>query len=134
MLSHFQKNNKGIIMEDTNKRVRTQEEIKEYIIDILRYIFDPEIPVNIYDLGLIYEINLEKRDNYNNCTIVMTLTSPGCPVADSIISQIEFYIRSIPEIDEVRVDVVFDPPWDISKVSQEGRDILELEGAVLPQY
>lgn len=130
----LKKNNKGNIVEDVNNRVRTKEEIKEYIIHILKYIFDPEIPVNIYDLGLIYEINLEEIDNYNYCTVVMTLTSPGCPVAGSIVSQIEFYIRSIPEIDEIRVNIVFDPPWDISKVSQEGRDILELEGTVLPQY
>jgi len=137
MVDSKTKDNKTIdnkIKESEIKRPRNDEEIKEYIIYQLRYIFDPEIPVNIYDLGLIYEINLKNVDRYKYCTIVMTLTSPGCPVADSLINQVEFYTKSIPEIDEVRVNVVFSPPWDVSKVTQEGRDILELEGTVVPQY
>ena len=121
-------------MEKNSSKPRTIDEVKEYVIYLLKYIFDPEIPVNIYDLGLIYDIKLEEIDHYTYCTITMTLTSPGCPAADLILSQVDFYVLSVPEIDEVKIKVVFDPPWNPSKVTQEGRDILELEGTVIPQY
>lgn len=121
-------------MDKVILKARTKEEVIEYIISLLKCIFDPEIPVNIYDLGLIYDIKLEEIDNYTYCTITMTLTSPACPVADTLISQVDYFVRSVPEVDETNIDIVFDPAWNPSKVTKEGRDILELEGTVIPQY
>ncbi len=115
-------------------RIRTKEEIKKQVIEHLQSIFDPEIPVNIYDLGLIYEIKLDVLKNYMYCTIVMTLTSPACPVADTMVSEVNFYTKSIPEIDEVDIKIIFDPIWNPSKISKEGREILELEGTIIPLY
>jgi len=121
-------------VEKVTLKPRTIQEIKDNIIINLKYIFDPEIPVNIYDLGLIYNMELEIVKNYMYCRITMTLTSPACPVADSILGDVYLYTRNIAEIDEVDIKLVFDPPWDNTKISQEGIDILELEGTVLPQY
>ena len=113
---------------------KNDEEIIESIIKNIKTIYDPEIPINIHDLGLIYNIKLEMVKNYKHCTIDMTLTSPGCPVSDSLMSDVYYYTLSVPEIDEVNVNLTFAPPWDFSKISQEGKDILELEGTVIPAY
>ena len=121
-------------MNNEQLKPKTLDEIRKNVILNLKYIYDPEIPVNIYDLGLIYDIQFKIENNYTFCSIRMTLTSPGCPVADQILSEVHFYTIGIPEIDEVDIDLVFDPPWDSSHVSQEGRDILELEGTIIPQY
>jgi len=121
-------------MQSQQLKPKTLLEIKESIIHHLRYIFDPEIPVNIYDLGLIYDVKLQEEKNYMYCTVTMTLTSPGCPAADTILSDVHYYTLSVPEIDEVEINLVFNPVWDISLVSEEGKDILELEGTVFPRY
>ena len=91
------------------------------ILKVLKEIYDPEIPVNIYDLGLIYEIDV---DDYLNVDVKMTLTAPNCPVADSILNEVRGKIAQIDEAGKVRVDLVFDPPWDQSKMSEEA--MLEL--------
>lgn len=117
-----------------NEIEKRDERLKEEVIKALKGVYDPEIPVNIYDLGLIYKIEFETIENYLYCTIFMTLTSPGCPVSDTLVSQVHYLVKLINEIDEVDVTLVFDPPWDLSKISEEGREILELEGAVIPRY
>lgn len=122
------------IMDLDNTKVRTEDEIIEAVISRLQNIYDPEIPVSIYDLGLIYDIKLEVKQNYTYCTITMTLTSPGCPASDSIANDVYYYTVTIPEIDEVKIDIVFSPPWDFSFISKEGKEILELDGTVIPQY
>lgn len=81
---------------------------KGKIIEVLKTCYDPEIPVNIYELGLIYDINL---DDYNNVCVKMTLTSPACPVAGILPGEVEDKIRALPETNDVRVEVVWDPPW-----------------------
>jgi FeS assembly SUF system protein len=81
---------------------------EKLIIDQLRTIYDPEIPVNIYELGLIYEINI---DEDLNVEIKMTLTSPNCPVAESLPSEVETKIRKIENVEEVNLIIVWDPPW-----------------------
>ena len=93
-----------------------KDEIKKKIISNLKHVFDPEIPVNIYDLGLVYEINLEEKDKSLMCNIMMTLTSPGCPVADSLVSETTYAAKSVDEVDEVNIQLTFSPPWDQSKV------------------
>ena len=108
------------------------EEIKEKIIEEkLKKVFDPEIPINIYDLGLIYNVELTEKDNYLFVTIEMTLTSPACPVAESLLGQVKSYVEAVDEVDECTVDLVFDPPWSKEKISEEGNLELMLSGMVL---
>ena len=95
--------------------------IEENIIRMLKTVFDPEIPVNIYDLGLIYKIDV---DDDKNVVIDMTLTAPGCPIADFITEDVKQKVQSIDTINEVTINIVFDPPWDKSMMSEEA--LLEL--------
>ena len=104
--------------------------IKIKIVENLKLIFDPELPVNIYDLGLIYKIELEVKDNYMYCEIEMTLTSPSCPVSDSLLSQVQYAALNLEEIDEVNVDLVFEPMWTNEKITSEGKDILMMSGII----
>lgn len=110
------------------------EEIKEKVIHHLKHVYDPEIPVNIYDLGLIYKIDFEVRGHYLFCFITMTLTSPGCPVADALLSEVKYVSLAVDEVDEASVELTFEPPWDRTMVSQEGHDILIASGMVIPSY
>jgi len=108
------------------------KEIQEKIIEQkLKKVFDPEIPINIYDLGLIYKVELEEKGNYLFVKIEMTLTSPACPVAESLLGQVKSYVEAIDEVDECIVDLVFDPPWSKEKISEEGNMELMLSGMVL---
>ena len=91
------------------------------IVQVLKGIYDPEIPVNIYDLGLIYEINV---DEYDNVDITMTLTAPACPMADVILSEVNDKVKAIKAVRKVVVNLVFDPPWSKEMMSQEA--LLEL--------
>ena len=96
-------------------------ELEAEIFKVIKTIYDPEIPVNIYDLGLIYEVEV---DDYDNVDVKMTLTAPNCPVADSILAEVRDKIAAIKETNRVNVDLVFDPPWDKSMMSEEA--MLEL--------
>ena len=95
-----------------------KEQLKEEIINVLKTIYDPEIPVNIYELGLIY--NIEINDN-KRVSIQMTLTSPACPVAGSMPIEIENKLYSIPEVDYAEVKVVWEPPWNQEMMSEVAR-------------
>lgn len=86
------------------------------IVNTLKNIFDPEIPVNIYDLGLIYDIETDEKQHVK---ITMTLTAPNCPVADVLPNEIKEKVESIPGVAGVDVNLVFDPPWDQSMMSEE---------------
>lgn len=88
----------------------------EAIVAALRTVEDPEIPVNIYDLGLVYKI---ERDEKGFVEIVMTLTAPGCPVAGDIVGWVEKAVRGVDGVANVKVNLVFDPPWDKSRMSDE---------------
>ena len=107
-----------------------KNELKIKIVENLKLIFDPELPVNIYDLGLIYKIELEVKDNYMYCEIEMTLTSPSCTVSDSLLSQVQYAALNLEEIDEVNVDLVFEPMWTNEKITSEGKDILMMSGII----
>ncbi len=96
-------------------------DIKEKIVRELKKIYDPEIPVNIYDLGLIYDISCNKAKKGYECKIVMTLTSAFCPAAESIVKLVENIKNSIEELEDLKVELVFDPPWDRSKMSDEAK-------------
>ena len=88
------------------------------VMKALRTVFDPEIPVNIYDLGLIYEI---KVDEAGFAAVKMTLTAPNCPVAGILPGQVEAKVRSVPGITGAKVELVFDPPWDRSMMSDAAK-------------
>ncbi len=96
-------------------------EIKEKVITEIKKIYDPEIPVNIYELGLIYDVTVDKD---NKVYIKMTLTTPNCPVAESLPNEVKNSIKEIQDVTEVDLDLVLDPPWDKSMTSEEA--ILEL--------
>ena len=97
--------------------------LREKIIATLRNIYDPEIPVNIYDLGLIYDIDLSDSKHVN---INMTLTSPHCPVAESLPSQVQCSIKAIDEVEDVCVTLVWDPPWSQERMSDDARLLLNM--------
>ena len=92
--------------------------IKEKIIDVIKKIYDPEIPVNIYDLGLIYKVEVDKKNKVN---IDMTLTSPNCPVAESLPNQVKDNIMKVEGVSDVNLNVVWEPPWDKDKMSEAAK-------------
>ena len=98
-------------------------ELKEKIIKEIKKIYDPEIPVNIYELGLIYEIKVEKD---NNVKVKMTLTTPNCPVAESLPKEVKDSIIQVKEVNDVDLELVWDPPWDKSMMSEAARLELNL--------
>lgn len=101
------------------------ELVQQDVIASIRTVFDPEIPVNIYDLGLIYDIQLktapEGKEDKFDLRIVMTLTTPGCPVAGSMPGMVERAVSGIEELNDIAVDLVWDPPWDRSRMSDEAK-------------
>ena len=98
-------------------------ELKEQIINEIKKIYDPEIPVNIYELGLIYDINVEKG---NMVKIKMTLTTPNCPVAESLPEEVKDSAMQVEGIKEVDLDLVFEPPWEKSMMSEAAKLELNL--------
>lgn len=94
------------------------ERITTDLIGALKTVYDPEIPVDIYELGLIYKVDL---DDDRNLTIDMTLTAPGCPVAGEMPAWVENAARGVEGIQDVKVNMVFDPPWDASRMSEEAQ-------------
>ncbi len=98
-------------------------ELKEKIIEEIKKIYDPEIPVNIYDLGLIYDIKVEDK---NTAKIKMTLTSPNCPVAESLPKEVRDGIMQVEGIENVDLDLVWDPPWDKDRMSEAAKLELNL--------
>jgi FeS assembly SUF system protein len=94
------------------------EQMRDNVIGALRTVFDPEIPINIYDLGLIYDIDLLPEGRVD---IRMTLTAPACPVAGEMPGIVEERVLQVPGVDEVRVDLVWDPPWGRERLSEEAK-------------
>jgi FeS assembly SUF system protein len=94
------------------------EALGERIIEALKTVYDPEIPVNIYELGLIYKIDVEDD---NTVKIEMTLTSPGCPVAGSLPGEVEEKVRAVEGVKDAEVEVVWDPPWNPSMMTEEAQ-------------
>ena len=97
---------------------RSAAEIEQAVIEVLRTVFDPEIPVNIYELGLVYEIDV---DAPGRVLVQMTLTSPGCPVAGSLIPEIEQKVLAVAGVTDVVVELVWEPPWDPSRMTDAAR-------------
>ncbi len=93
-------------------------ELEEQIVKMLKTVYDPEIPVNIYDLGLIYGVDV---DDEKNVLITMTLTAPACPVADFIVEDVKMKVESISEVKKVDVKIVFEPEWHQDLMSDEAK-------------
>ena len=89
-------------------------DLESQVVEVLRTVYDPEIPVNIYDLGLIYDVAIEEE---NSVVVRMTLTSPACPVAGTLPPEVEDKVKSVPGVSKARVDVVWDPPWNPEMMS-----------------
>ena len=93
-------------------------DLQAAVVDTLKSIYDPEIPVDIYELGLIYDVEISED---GDATVTMTLTTPHCPVAESLPQEVELRVLSVPGIRDAEVKLVWDPPWDPSKMSDEAR-------------
>jgi FeS assembly SUF system protein len=97
--------------------------IREQIVEVLRTIYDPEIPVDIYSLGLVYELDLD--DTGRTC-IRMTLTAPGCPVADYLVEEVRQKVSNVPGVTQAEVELVWEPPWNPDMMSETARLMLNL--------
>lgn len=107
-------------MEKETKNTESLDflEIEGKIVEALKKVYDPEIPVNVYDLGLIYEIDVTDKQEAN---IDMTLTAPNCPVVDVLMMDVENAVLAVEGVDKVNINLVFDPPWDKSMLSEEAK-------------
>lgn len=103
-------------MSDTETKKFTEESV----IEVLSDIYDPEIPIDIVNLGLVYKINIEG----NKVNIDMTMTSPGCPAAGQIVSEAKYLVEEIEGVEEVNIEIVWDPPWDPGKMSEAAKESL----------
>ena len=110
-----------------NDRMEDKPEMKDFlqletrIVEVLKSIYDPEIPVNVYDLGLIYDVSVTDG---HSVTITMTLTAPNCPIADEILLSVKKGVEGIEEVKSVNINLVFDPPWSKDMMTEEA--LLEL--------
>ena len=93
-------------------------QLESNIVNMLKTVYDPEIPVNVYDLGLIYEVDI---DDDKNVTITMTLTAPNCPAADFILEDVRYKVQSVAGVNNVIVDLTFEPEWNKDMLSEEAK-------------
>ena len=113
----------GTPVEGSNLSKEELEQMTADIVAALKTVFDPEIPADIYELGLIYKIDV---DDERNIAVEMTLTSPGCPVAGEMPTWVENAVAAVPGVGQVSVKLTFDPPWDQSRMSDEARLALNM--------
>ena len=106
------------------------EQLRNDIVRALRTVHDPEIPVNIYDLGLVYNIEF---DDAGSVQILMTLTSPACPVAGMLVTQVENKVKTVEAVSDAHVELVWDPPWTVDRMSEAARLDLNLEPGEAPR-
>jgi FeS assembly SUF system protein len=108
---------------ETQAAPEEHDQLKDDIVGALKTVYDPEIPVDIYELGLIYRIDVDAE---RNVELDMTLTAPGCPVAGDMPGWVENAVSAVPGVGQVKVNLVFDPPWDTSRMSDEARLTLNM--------
>ena len=113
-----------------DKEILTAEDVKELqplyaaVISALKEVYDPEIPVNIYDLGLIYELTISKS---REVSILMTFTAPNCPMADQVMQEVQEGVEGVPGVTKCTIELTFEPQWDRSMLSEEARVELGLD-------
>ena len=113
-----------------NREILTAEDIKELtplyedVILAIKQVYDPEIPVNVYDLGLVYELNIDKQ---HRVFIKMTFTAPNCPMADEVIAEVKQSVEQVKGVQGCEIELTFDPAWDQSMLSDEARVILGMD-------
>lgn len=118
-----------------DKEILTAEDVQALtplygdVVLALKQVYDPEIPVNIYDLGLIYELNINKR---REVYIRMTFTAPNCPMADQVVAEVKQAVEEVPTVTRCEIELVFEPAWDRSMLSEEARIELGLDDAADP--
>ena len=95
-----------------------KKELENRIIEVIKTIYDPEIPVNIYELGLIYDVNVNDE---NMVKILMTLTTPNCPVAESLPQEVKDKVKSLDQVSDVELEMTFEPPWNKELMSDEAK-------------
>lgn len=103
---------------EVNLNPEQVEQLRQQIVDVLHTVFDPEIPVNVYELGLIYKVDVQPNGNVH---MDMTLTTPACPVAGSLPGEIKHKVKKVANVTDVRVDLVWDPPWDKNRMSEAAK-------------
>jgi FeS assembly SUF system protein len=108
----------GFLAEQPKDVPGSNQELVDSVVEALKSIYDPEIPVDIYELGLIYDVAISDD---GDAVVTMTLTTPHCPVAESMPAEVELRVLSVPGIRDAEVKLVWDPPWDPSKMSDEAR-------------
>ena len=119
-MSDIQKNNEVLSAEDVNELAP----LYDAVVLALKQVYDPEIPVNIYDLGLIYELQINKE---HEVYIKMTFTAPNCPMADEVIAEVQHSVELTPGVSKCVIDLTFDPVWDQSMLSDEARVALGMD-------
>jgi len=113
-----QSNPGGEALQPTELTVSETIQLQDKVIVTLRTCYDPEIPVNIYDLGLIYEVNVERTGEVR---VRMTLTAPSCPVAGTLPGEVEMKIKELPGVSAAKIELVWEPPWDMAKMSEAAK-------------
>lgn len=106
------------LLKLARKTTREPGELEGKVIEALRAVYDPELPVNIYDLGLIYRLDVGTNGQVD---IAMTLTAPGCPVAQTFPATVEERVRTVPGVSSAHVEIVWEPPWDQSRMTEQAR-------------
>ena len=122
-MAYFEFSNRGKKRRSKHRGYRLKDELKNKVIEEIKKIYDPEIPVNIYELGLIYKIEVDEKNKVN---IDMTLTSPNCPVAESLPNQVKDSIKKVEGVSDVNLNLVWEPPWDKDKMSEAAKLELNL--------
>ncbi len=102
----------------TPQDVKDLAPLYEAVVLAIKQVYDPEIPVNVYDLGLIYELHISKE---HDVQIKMTFTAPNCPMADQVIAEVQYNVENTPGVKSCAIEMVFEPPWDQSMLSEEAR-------------
>ncbi len=113
-----QSNPGGEALQPVELTVSETIQLQDKVIETLRTCYDPEIPVNIYDLGLIYEVNVERTGEVR---VRMTLTAPSCPVAGTLPGEVEMKIKELPGVSAAKIELVWEPPWDMAKMSEAAK-------------
>lgn len=101
-----------------NEAQISKEDLEQQVIEVIRTVYDPELPVNVYDLGLIYNVTIHDDRTVN---VLMTLTTPNCPAAGFLPQQVEHRVQSIPDVVDARVEMTFDPPFTMEMMSDEAK-------------